>query len=240
MHVFCTSCGVQIPAADLNIETAMARCRACNAVFSFADALAQETVVRPARGEAECGAQRKADEIPLPNGVRVDDLGGVLRLRRRWFNVETVLLLFFCVTWDSFLVFWYSVALTHRDVPWIMIVFPAAFVAVGVGMTYSVLCGLFNRTVVEVGNGVFSIRHGPLPWRGNRTIPAAELEQLYCRRVAESRGSSTYELHALTTDGKKLKLLSGLSKPEDAWYFEQQIERCLGLKDRPVRGEWRR
>lgn len=36
MKIHCPSCNAAIPAADIHLETAMAKCRQCDAVFSFA------------------------------------------------------------------------------------------------------------------------------------------------------------------------------------------------------------
>jgi hypothetical protein len=236
MQVHCTQCGVQIPADDLNIDTGIAKCRACNCVFSFLEALREHSAAERTRPPT---AERPA--VPQPRGVAMDDLGGRLRLVRRWFQWPILMLLFFCVAWDGFLVFWYSIAFTQKA-PWIMVVFPVVHVAVGIAMTYGVLCGFFNRTVIEVEGGRFTIQHGPLPWPGNRTIDTADLKQLYCRqRVRNTRNgtSETYELHAQLADGKQLKLISGLDEAEQALFLEQQIEKYLGIKDVPVAGEFR-
>lgn len=236
MQVHCTNCGVQIPADDLNIDTGIAKCQACNCVFSFLEALRESSAAeRPLRATAE------RPVVPQPRGIMVDDLGGRLRLVRRWFRWPLLFLVFFCVAWDGFLVFWYSIAFT-QNAPWIMVVFPVAHVAVGVGLTYFVLCGFLNSTSIEVESGGLRIRHGPLPWWGNRTIETADLKQLYCqRRVRSSRNgtSETYELHAQLANGTQLKLLSGLEEAQDALYLEQQIEKYLGIRDIRVAGEYR-
>ncbi len=41
----------------------------------------------------------------------------------------------------------------------------------------------------------------------------------------------------VTRDGRQGKLLSDLESSEEALYLEQVIERALGIKDQPVRGE---
>lgn len=234
MHVYCTHCGQQIPAEDLNIETVIARCRACDAVFSFADALEQEDDARPVRSH-------ERQPVPLPAGIREESYGGALRYVHRWYRGHFLFLLFFCIAWDAFLLFWYGIAFT-QDVPWIMIVFPIAHVAVGVGLTYYTVCGFVNKTVIEIGSWQLSLKHGPLPWPGNRTLDSSSIDQLYCRRKIsrnDNSTSETYELHAITKDNKKLKLLSGFTEPEQALYLEQEIEKALQIKDRPVRGEYR-
>jgi len=240
MHVYCTHCHVQIPAEDLNIDTAIARCRSCQAVFSFADALQRDAAARPPRPSVPSTAPRGRRDVPLPRGVTLEETGTGLRFVRRWFQWVVLFLIVFCVVWDGFLVFWYTLAF-REGAPWIMIVFPLGHLAVGAGLTYYVLCMLVNRTIVEVGDGVLSIRHVPLPWRGNRTLPADELDQLYCKqRVHRSRNGSyeTYEIYALDKTGQQHKLLSGLPESDDALFLEQQIEKYLHVRDRAVEGAY--
>jgi hypothetical protein len=237
MLVHCTHCSRQIPAADLDVSTAIAKCRHCNAVFSFAAALEQEGGA-PARPHRTPGAAA----VSQPKGIKVEDWAGNLLISRRWFSLAFIFLAFFCAAWDGFLVFWYGLAFTEADTPWIMVVFPIGHLAVGVFLTYFTLCGLLNRTVIKVESGRLTIRHGPLPWPGNRDVDTADLDQLYCRRVIRntSNGSSeTYQLHVLTKSGQQMKLVSGLDGPEQALFLEQRIEQYLGIENRPVAGEYR-
>ena len=57
--------------------------------------------------------------------------------------------------------------------PLIAFLLPIAHVAVGVGLTYYTLTRLMNRTRIEVSRDELTIRHGPLPWRGNMDAPPA-------------------------------------------------------------------
>ena len=181
---------------------------------------------------------------PLPNGVR---------FTYRWFGPQFAFLVFFCVAWNAFLYFWYAKAIAGVD--WaqglgaleghrlMMILFPIAHVAVGVGLTYYTLCGFVNRTIVEVAGRVITISHGPLPWRGNRTIPGSDVQQLYREEITRrtKNGTSTsYQLSAVQKDNRKLKLLSGLGGADLALFLEQEIERALGIRDQAVTGEMRK
>jgi len=122
-----------------------------------------------------------------------------------------------------------------------MIVFPIGHLAVGVGLTYFMLAGFLNTTRVRIANSVMTVRHGPVPWFGNRTIPAADIEQLYCtehtRQRSDERTSTTYRLNAVLSGGKKVKLLSGLTEADQALFIEEKVETHLGIEDRRVRGE---
>ena len=61
--------------------------------------------------------------------MRVDDFGRDFSIRWRWFSPMYFGLLFFCIAWDSFLIFWYSMALHMKHVPWLMVVFPIGYLS---------------------------------------------------------------------------------------------------------------
>ena len=231
MQIHCKSCDQEIAADDINIDKAIAKCSACNAVFGFGDLL-------PDGSDAMARPQR--DPVPMPKAITIEDWGGNLIINRRWFSLGFVFLLFFCAAWDGFLVFWYKMAFAD-DAPLMMKIFPIGHLAVGVGLTYFTLAGFLNTTRITAGSSEVTVRHGPLPWLGNRTIPASDIEQLYCTehtcRHSNETTSITYRVNAVLSGGKKAKLLSGLTDADQALYIEQTIENRLGIEDRRVRGE---
>jgi hypothetical protein len=174
---------------------------------------------------------------PRPKEVTVRKYSDRLELSWRWFSWKFLPLAFFCVAWDSFLCFWYSIAFT-TGAPWIMVVFPIAHLAVGVGLSYFTLAGFFNTSQLYIDRNVFMVTHGPLPWFGGLQVPVTQVEQLYCKSKPVGKDSSpTYQLSVILKDGRKKDLLSNLDSPEIGFYIEQQIESWLNIPDRPVRGE---
>jgi hypothetical protein len=232
MHLTCPDCGAAVPAEDVNIERGIGKCRACNAVIDV------ETALRGSDGGA--GAVRRPP-VPQPGSITVEDLGGTgLRLTRRWFTWGVLLLTVFCVIWDGFLVFWYTMAL-QPGAPWFAVVFPLIHVTVGVLLTYSTLAMYVNRTVLEINDGRLTVRHGPLPWPGNRDLDVSEVEQLYCEektsRSRQGNVSYTYKVCGLLKGGRRETLLDSLPQRDHALFVEQFIEKYLGIEDRPVGGE---
>jgi predicted RNA-binding Zn-ribbon protein involved in translation (DUF1610 family) len=177
--------------------------------------------------------------VPIPESVSVDKNGQAIRITRRWFSAKYIGMVFFCIAWDSFLCFWYGTAF-KVGAPWIMIVFPVAHLAVGVGMTYLTLAGLINRSYLEVTAKELATWNDPLPWTGEITLKTSDLAQLYCSETTKSGEHSTthsYNLFAVTRDGKARKVFSDLETPEIALFMEQQVEKWLRLEDQPVPGE---
>ncbi len=244
MRITCPQCRLQIVAEDVHLDTGLAKCRRCDSVFDFND-----QVPRPApESRPSSETTRPRESIAQPPGVAiVDDGWGGLTITRRWFSPVIVFLLFFVIFWDGFLVLWYTIGLSDKMEgdgigKTIMLVFPVLHVAVGVGLTYFVITGFVNKSTIQCRDDRFSLRHGPLPWPGSCDLDAADLEQLYVKeKINRGRNGSTqtYQLRLKTRGGRDLKLLSGLSNPDQALYIERQIEEHLSIEDRPVRGEMR-
>jgi len=116
--------------------------------------------------------------------------------------------------------------------------------------TYLAITWTLNETTIRVTRDELSLRHHPLPWPGGGAIRVRELAQLHCEEKrmplakAPEEGELTpqnmiYAVMATLRSGKKRKLVSGLANPEQALYIEQLIEETLGIRDRPMEGEFR-
>jgi hypothetical protein len=178
-------------------------------------------------------------EIGQPPCVLIESDRKCARLIQRWFSLKYIPMAIFALAWDSFLFFWYSNAMS-MEAPIFFFLFPVMHVAVGIGITYSAITGLINRTVLEVTRDEVALWFEPLPWLGEKTLRTRELKQFYCKEkvVRTKNGTSTqYELNVVTVKNQKIKLLGNIENPDVALFFEQQLERWLKIDDRPVEGE---
>ncbi len=233
MQIECPSCHTQILSDDMNLNNMVAKCRQCHALVSL------NRFVSTAKSNADLPQRIERPQVPLPTGFQVEDAGFGLTISRRWFSCVILFLVFFCIAWNSFLVFWYSMAFGN-DFPWFFKVFPIAHVAVGIGLTYFTLAGLFNRTTIRVDDQYLKVRHGPIPWLGNQTLPSNEIDQLYTQEQTHHGKHGVYRSYkvcALTRDGRKVVLISNLQEVDQALFIEQRIEKQLGIEDRPMPGE---
>ena len=191
-------------------------------------------------------------KAPIPSTIRTEQDENGSRIIQRWYSAKYIFMAFFCVVWDSFLCFWYSMVLGGMGLsgiggggiggpPLIFALFPVLHVGVGVYLTYSTLAGFLNRTTVELTHDTLATYFDPLPWPGEKKIPSSEIKQLYCKEVRKTGKhgsvSYTYNLYAVTQDDRQVQLLSGLDTPDLARYFEQQLETWLRIKDQRVLGE---
>jgi hypothetical protein len=136
---------------------------------------------------------------------------------RRWFHVKYVFLLAFCAGWFALLA--------------IMTLAPRPSPAVAIA-----LCGFVNRTRVAIERGVLTIRHGPLPWPGDRSVPIPSIAQLSTEE-RRSRSGAFYCLSALTKSGEKVVLLDGVPEAEQVLFLEHALAQRLAMVDAPATGE---
>ena len=236
MQITCTNCERMVPRSDVNVGQHVARCRQCNTVFDLPAQLGA-VVERP--------IARHRAPVPQPISIHVNELasteaapadpyraGGVaapsFEIVRRWWGADAILLVLVCVAVDAF------VALKH-----------SAFIldVSGVLLTYMTVATCVNRTVIRVERGFLSIRHGPLPWSGNKRIPLESLEQVFCLEEVRQSGRSgptiRYSVRAVMKGGRAVVLVAGLKDPAEARAIEQALESRLGIVDVPVAGEMR-
>jgi hypothetical protein len=237
MRLHCEACQAALRAEDVRFDLALAKCHLCGAVYDFAS--------RQTRGiptEAPRGLGPLRPRAARPAHLREEENGDRTVLSWRWFRARHVFMAFFCLFWDGFMV----MALIGMPVH----MWPVLVLHLGTGLvlTYLTLSGFLNTTRVEASRSELTIRHGPLPWPGSRTVSGHELTQLYCQ---EARGpspkqvfpgpahllASSYSLLGIDQQGRKVKLLSGIEDKDQVLYLEQALERRLGIEDSPVAGE---
>lgn len=225
----CPNCASPFKTGDFDTERGLLKCGYCHALMTMPSSA----------DSARTGGFHPRAAVPLPPRLKVDDSAGRLEISYRWFTPAILFLVFFCIAWDGFLILWYTIALSQKGM-WIMTVFPLLHVAVGLGLTYFTLASLLNTTRVTVEQGKVRVRHGPMPWAGNKDFERGNISQLYCKeRVCHSKNgtSQSYEIWMTTTAGTSEKFLTTVLNEDQALYIEQRVERALGITDRAVPGE---
>lgn len=228
MQIVCPDCKRDINADDVNLATGLARCRKCNSVFSAA-ALA---------GAPVYGAKRP---VELPPRFTTEYMGSDFIIRYRWFSAKYVVLLFFCLFWDGFLVVWYTMAM-RGEMPLAAVLFPIIHVLAGVVITYLTVAGFVNHTELRVSRDLLTVRQGPLPFPGNKSVSAFDVVQFFVKEaVSYSKNGRhvTYQVWLEMKDSTQRPLLKNLDKHEQALFIEQEAEKFLNIADRLVAGEMR-
>lgn len=177
---------------------------------------------------------------PIPANIELLEERGNLVIRKKWFSPAVFLLLFFCIMWDGFLVFWYLGATRMDTVPLMHILFPLGHVAVGAGLTYFTVAGFVNKTDIIISPMQLVVRIQPLKWPGEGTYFISDVKQLYTYekvRKTKNGHSITYEVRMLDNHDQQKTLVRGLENKNQGIYIEKEIEKIIGIKDTAVAGE---
>ncbi|HEX7901634.1 MAG TPA: hypothetical protein VF950_28000 [Planctomycetota bacterium] len=241
MRIICVSCRKEIPAGDVNIDTSLAKCLACHAVFDFTDQV---------KGGSAPAKKRDRGEIPMPKNLVVAEGMQSLDIVRKWARGPAFFFLFFSGFWNSIVMVFVVAAASggFKDesgdgfVGWFIWVFLTPFILIGLGTGYAAIALLLNKTTIKVEGTELKVSHGPMRWPGAKTLDAARIDQLYCAEYVaytqNNRPQYRMKIHALMLDGSKVDLISGIDEINQALYLEQILEKHLGIEDRPVRDEY--
>ena len=187
----------------------------------------------PAKTEPSLAAEMQP---PPPAHVQLFHRASDMEIVRSWFGWQTLLVTAFTVIWDV------VVFANFRGMMEGLNLLSLLFPAIGVVLAYYTIARWLNRTRIVVSRDKITVRHGPLPWIGNKEVEASNLKQVY--RVEQEHRSSkggrtvTYEVYTLTGDGQSVKLLDGLTglTSEQALFIALQIEKYLGIQKIPAEG----
>jgi hypothetical protein len=239
MTVKCPSCGNAVSDADIDKKTAMAQCAHCGELFDLPRQAGKVLDVTQQAGSAETSVGGEP-LVDLPKGIVLSHHLTDLIITHPWYSPIAFFLLFFCCLWDgASLALYYGFGFT-TGAPKNLIFFPFVSMGLGALLTYYMLAKFINHTEFTINDQWLKVRHGPLPWFGNRTILAQTIDQLYTVEVLEQTRNGvriTYTIQVILKSGKRRSLVVGLEQSPQARFIEQQIESRLHIKDRPVSGE---
>ncbi|HBR95412.1 MAG TPA: hypothetical protein DEA90_14725 [Opitutae bacterium] len=176
--------------------------------------------------------------VPLPANLQTLYEREAFIIRRKWFSVAAVFLLFFGLIWNGFMVVWMTTAL--KNGAWAIAAFGSIHAGVGVFLAYFCAASFLNTTEIQVDPNYLRVEHSPVPWPGKKKIRVHTIQQLYSKKHVKhtKNGTNTsYRVFAVTDDNREHKLVTGLSEISQAHFIEHEIENVLGLEDLPVSGE---
>jgi hypothetical protein len=175
--------------------------------------------------------------VALPAGFQLDDDGFERRVSWRWFSWHAMRGIIFAAIFGVPLGFVFYAYVNSPNKSW-----PAPAVAITLSLAippavtiYGWLAYLINRTTVRVDAAGVSVRHGPLPWRRAKDVAKADINAVLSERVIDDSSDSSdgsifqpreiYEVKLMLKSGRTLRLVTGLSAPDQALFIEQQIRK---------------
>ena len=230
----CRNCGAALDAARIDRSLGIAVCEHCGGLHELPAAQREPAADG---GAAKARAPDPArGTVPLPERFDVNRGNGSLQVRwAKGRRSGAVVLAAFAVIW--------GVAATSVGVIFL--------VPVSLFLLYYAAVRGFNRTELRATPAGIDIRRGPLPWRGSRRhVRRADVRQLFAREVIRRthtdsndgrkvRERRSYALVALDPAGRKRTLIGALPSPDQALWFERELERVLGIENVRIAGEVR-
>lgn len=204
---------------------------------------------------SRCGVlvrwQETSATMIAPASVTVERYDTQLKLVQSWQDKKIIKSLIFSVILSSpAVLLWWLIILTSivdsasiGEYPSLLtgiffLMFPSLGWLLG---PYYLLASYKNKTTISLTNKTLSIKHGPIPWIGNRDISVSTLVQLYVRqgkRVGTIFNPRyLYDLRAKLKNGRDINLVGNLASKEVGHFLEQQVESYLGIVDKPIQGE---
>lgn len=239
-----------VPIQRAKIVRVLAHCPVCKSVVEFEQTLdaVLEAVQRP--------QPKSLYDIPMPSGIELHrepetepavpnasppSPGERLRIVRWWFGLEGLLTLPVAIGVNYFTLSSSNLKRVGNDgLLFFWIGWFAPFV-LGLWLAHYALAGLLNRTVIILERGSLSIRHGPIPVRGNCDVLLRDVLQLYTieRQIAHRSRSQgcVYDLRADLRGGGTITIARGLNSPNQAQFIERAIELYAGIEDHPMPNE---
>ncbi len=218
--IFCPSCATEVPATNLNINDKIAKCGACNVVFSF-----QETV-----NNLFTNPSKVKQEIIRPEGIDLfyfkEELD--ITIQQPYSGLE--FLMAFCGLLFGFLFTMIAIKKGGSFPPmaaiffWLMTAYPI----------YSWSRHAKNKIYININERLLNIEWRPKKGTKDQSYNLQDIDQLYIRKNANS-GLFDVQMIVNGIEGQKhIRLIPSLDNLSKARYLEQEIEKHLGIIDREV------
>lgn len=227
MSQLCNLCQTTIPEADLNMESGLAHCPNCHAVFNFTSVFTAE--------------KPDAQTMDAPEGLTSTQDTEGLHLIYRWRKGHLSVQVLSVALVNALVIWWLADAFRQQRVDQAAV--GLAFLVVGIWAIGSLFLTLFNRTHIRITINQLMVRQGLLSPAGRRAMPREQIKQVYVVQLKQGTGKHMhirYRVQAALYDYPDMVLVENLGDPRDALYIEQQVERYLSIRDVRVAGEFAR
>ena len=167
----------------------------------------------------------------VPRGISVTQNGPMTRYARRWYTHKVLIGVAGGTLFNGWTFIWFRnwiSGTTGAASIWILL----PIMALGLYATYNVLAALLNISVIEVGNGSLTVRHGPIPWPGNRLIEFSRIHHLLFDSKSfyfDTGNLVVYRLYLIVDTDRRLMLVSTGTQKDQALYLFHAMQRHLRL-----------
>ena len=166
--------------------------------------------------------------------ITVLDEEGKFVIRYRWLKpsvINTVVIPMALLGLPTFVILWGEASLEETS-DWAGAIFLSTIWLLAI---YSYLAHILNSTSVAINEQSLTLRHMPLPWRGQQTLQRKQIKWLEPRRRRESQMEDGGEIITITYDviavleGNSIPLIQRTSSFDQAKEIAQLANRKLEL-----------
>jgi hypothetical protein len=172
---------------------------------------------------------------PIPEKIDVIQEGPATIIRRKWLSYTVIPLLIFCIVWDSFLFFWYTMALGGKDTPLFAILFPLGHVSVGIALTYYVIAMFLNKTDITIAPDHVSVVSYPLPWGFRKIVKREDIMAVRVKHSANyaknQNAHPTYGIRYTDRSNREKSLMRGGLNDDQAEFVVHHLRQTLRLPE---------
>jgi len=169
--------------------------------------------------------------LPIPEKIDVIQEGPTTIIRRKWLSWTVIPLLIFCVVWDSFLIFWYKMAMGDQNAPLMAILFPIGHVSVGIALTYYVIASFLNKTDVVIAPDQITVRSYPIPWGFTKSIPREDIMAVRVKMSSQNNSQMTFGIRYTNRSNREKPLLRSGLNDDQAEFIVHHIRQALRLPE---------
>lgn len=234
MSIICPDCEGRVPLYAVDLERSTATCRGCRELFDCTKALPARLVrhtpvVLPKGMTLEVFERESPSLGPYRSGS--PELGA-LTIRRRWRASARALPLRTVLTFSWWCCVPYSRSIF--DDRSATLAFVLYCIAIGLGLSYSLLADLLNSSTIVADAHMLVVRHGPLSVRRAVRLRVPMIARIGCKEVPSNQTRHgqpppTYLVWAGTRSKQGIALIDNLPEPTQALYIAQQLAGHLAL-----------
>ena len=218
-EICCPKCDSGINAENLNIQDSIGKCGECNVVFSFAEQLEQKIL------------STTNDLMGKPNGFEVFESE---RFSEISMQQPPPLLYILLLSFLPLLIIIFTVNYFKNDIAWAY--YPMmTLISVFLFSAYRLIRRRDQKIFMTIESGKFTREYRPHNLHRPLKLDTEQIQQIY---VTKSDGGINLKA-IINEDGgqKHIVLIPRLENLIHAKFLEQELEKILKIKNKPVPGE---
>jgi len=178
----------------------------------------------------------------LHNKYKIKQSGNDVEISWHWRNIAILALIPFFIFWNSITFSGHALGDLITD-PLSVFPFPGMHMIIGILGPLYALVHLINKTSIVANARYLTIKHHPIPWRGNKQFDARNIQQIFVSKGIRSKNDNSWNvpiLQLVTITGTRHELLKGQREVEFADYeaLRRHLLKALNKQVKSAQGQY--